>query len=195
MSGIDNVIKVINEENSFHEYPWLRSLYDKVIELKPKRIKEIGTGSGSTTLVLAQAIYDLNNEGKVVTQDSEKRWSSHNIIESQFPHIHKLIDFNYNTHFELELKRDINIEDDFDLLYVDMANNYNCLKNLFTLLFLSGIDNKHIIFEGGCLHRDEIEHKQNTEQYITRLQNEFPYEILNNTFSCVSYYHLKQKLI
>jgi len=73
MSGIDNVIKVINENNSFHEYPWLRSLYDKVIELKPKRIKEIGTGSGSTTLVLAQAIYDLNNEGKVVTQDSEKR--------------------------------------------------------------------------------------------------------------------------
>jgi hypothetical protein len=194
MSGIDNVIKVINEKNSFHEYPWLRSLYDKVIELKPKRIKEIGTGSGATTLVLAQAIYDLNNEGKVVTQDSQKRWSSHNIIESQFPHLHKLIDFNYNTHFELELKRDINIEDDFDLLYVDMANNYNSLKNLFTLLFLSGIDNKHIIFEGGCLQRDEIEIK-NREQYITRLQNEFPYEILNNTFSCVSYYHLKQKLI
>jgi len=194
MSGIDNVIKVINEKNSFHEYPWLRSLYDKVIELKPKRIKEIGTGSGSTTLVLAQAIYDLNNEGSVVTQDSQKRWSSHNIIESQFPHLHKLIDFNYNTHFELELKRDINIEDDFDLLYVDMANNYSSLKNLFTLLFLSGIDNKHIIFEGGCLQRDEIEIK-NRKQYITRLQNEFPYEILNNTFSCVSYYHLKQKLI
>lgn len=187
--GIDSVLNCIYEnDDAFHNYPWLVSFYNKVMELKPKRIKELGGGTGATTLVLAQAIYDLNNGGSVVTIDSYPAPSTYGIIKNMFPHLFQIIKFNYNTHFELSDYTD-KMEDDFDLLYVDLANNVDTIRSVIDYCNYSGIENKHIIFEGGCLERDVREIKDK-KYFMTNLKDRLHYEILDDTYSCVSYFYL-----
>lgn len=205
-----------NEDNGSHYYPWLISLYNKVIDIKPNKILELGTGSGSTSITMAKALYDLNNRGSIITSDRQPRENFNKILslyEKNFNELYSIIDYNYGV----DVGDNYKFDSDFDLLYMDIDNTGKKIEHLLKQLNLNGIYNKHIIFEGGSNERDMLSHmvhddnsshphlehgvcgceytKDTIFKSIVRLKDKIKYEVLDETFSSVSYFFASEDIV
>lgn len=204
-------------KNDFHGYPWLESMYNKVIELKPTSIKEIGTGSGSTTITFAKALYDLGG-GILNTQDGQPSivfQKNMDLIRDNFKHLYDIINFNYGKSFYIG---EDTFVDDFDLLYIDVDNTGYRIESILKHMNKEKIYNKHILFEGGSNERDAVPqmHHKNDDGHphwvlnrtcdckfnkdtlsnsIVRLKEIINYEVLDETFSSVSYFYASEDII
>ena len=80
-----------NVESSYNENNIGQTLYDLVLELKPKKIIEFGTLNGYSAISMAMALHEIGEGGKIICYDL---WDSypykHSTIEKTKSFINEL---------------------------------------------------------------------------------------------------------
>ena len=166
-----------------------KTIYDYVIENKPKVIVEFGVLFGFSTVCMSQALRDLNNGGKIYAFDLwEKSKYNHGQTIELVDDILK--DYELQDFVKLDYGGSADsLSDikDVDLIHIDINNDGDRLMN-----FITDIKNKHkvncdILFEGGIIERDNCwwmnEFKKTP---INHLRNNFDYVILNKNYPGIS---------
>lgn len=166
-----------------------KTIYDYVIENKPKVIVEFGVLFGFSTVCMSQALRDLNNGGKIYAFDLwEKSKYNHGQTIELVDDILKEYELQDFVKLDYGGSADSlsNIKD-VDLIHIDINNDGDRLMN-----FITDIKNKHkvncdILFEGGIIERDNCwwmnEFKKTP---INHLRNNFDYVILNKNYPGIS---------
>ena len=166
-----------------------KTIYDYVIETKPKVIVEFGVLFGFSTVCMSQALRDLNNGGKIYAFDlwEKSKYNHGQTIElvNDILKEYELQDFvKLDYGGSADSLSDIK---DVDLIHIDINNDGDRLMN-----FITDIKNKHkvncdILFEGGIIERDNCwwmnEFKKTP---INHLRNNFDYVILNKNYPGIS---------
>jgi hypothetical protein len=123
--------------------------------MNPNIIIEFGTLHGYSAVAMAQALRDLDSDGKIICYDLWKR----------YPYKNASKDSTRSTIFSLGLSKYVKLiemdfynwkPEPFDLMHFDISNHAGHLKYLKSLKeyhFLNG----SILFEGGSKERDKVE--------------------------------------
>jgi len=138
--NISHIKKFYNKAD-MHLYSWCDDLYNYIIKVNPSKVIEIGCGSGCTTSTMCQALYDLNNDGKLLTMDLDENLvkDTDKIIKNNFEHLSDIYESSQSDFFEYEF------EDNFDLLYLDIHNTEDTFLILKEKLKKNNLMNKLVL--------------------------------------------------
>ena len=181
-------MKYINPdvESSYRDNNLGLTLYNLILDLKPKKIIEFGTLNGYSAISMAMALDELNNGGTIICYDL---WDSypykHSTMEKTLNNINKYSLANF-----IELKY-LNFNDwvceDFDLLHLDISNDGDTIKNLHKKVNNNLKNGSNLIFEGGSVERDNVEWMIKYNKVpINSIQNILKYKVLNPMFPSIS---------
>lgn len=169
--------KSVEIESSYRENDLGKTLYDIVMELRPKTIIEFGTLNGYSAIAMAQALRDIGS-GHLISYDL---WDYYKFKHGKMNVVQQTIDelglTEYISLAQGDLKQWQGVA---DLVHVDISNDGEVLRM---------IANKHIggmvIFEGGTQERDKV-------QWMTRY-NKMPmrssgvrYDVIDPRFPGIS---------
>lgn len=141
-------------ESSYEPNDLGRTLYDKIIELKPKIVIDFGVLHGYSTVAMAQAMRDLHNGGKILAWDMFNKYPyKHAVKEKLEKQIksHKLTP--YVEVMDMNFFDWIKNPSEFDVLHLDISNDGDVIDLLWEKFKDTG---KTIFFEGGSLRRDKV---------------------------------------
>lgn len=167
-------------ESSYRQNDLGQTLYDLVLDLKPKKIIEFGTLNGYSAIAMAMALdklgrgtidcYDLWNKyphKNSTMQNAMENVSSYGLL--------KYVNFHYGDFWEWKVE-------DADLIHIDLSNDGDIIER--AVKKLKGFKGR-IVFEGGTKERDEVEWmKKYNKKPI--LQADVTYEVLNPDFPSIS---------
>ena len=143
-----------NIESFYRDDDLGRIYYDIVLKYKPKKIVELGTFYGYSTVAMAMALDELTS-GKIVSYD----------LYEEYPYRHPTFTQtkrNIETsgvaqYIELR-KKDfyawIKDPEAFDLLYVDVSNTGEIIEKMYAAVRPQIQNGSIVIFEGGSPKRD-----------------------------------------
>lgn len=140
-------------ESSYQKNDLGRTLYDLVIELKPKRIVEFGVLNGYSTVCMAMALHQLGR-GKVTSYDLWEKYDfSHgNLADCMWEVMRRglgrFVQFERGSAFDVELGK-------CDMVHLDISNDGPTVRKFVTRLRKMGYKGP-IVFEGGSRERDQV---------------------------------------
>lgn len=144
-------------DSSFHEHDLGRTLYDLVLEKRPKKIVEWGVLYGYSTVAMAMALDELG-EGHIVGYDLFDKYPfNHSTIEQTQGNIDRYGVSKHVTLRQGDFREWIKDPEQFDLLHVDISNHGDTIKELY-----EGVKDRvdagaTVIFEGGVTgEREQI---------------------------------------
>ena len=137
------------------KYQWLPILYEVVKTIEPKKIVELGTGKGTTTVTMALACKENNIDVTINSYDmwEDVYWGSYHNTLDNFKRWGVL---EYINLYEKDFYDWIKTGEDFDLLYFDIDNNGNNLLELYDKIQPQIENGSVVIFEGGSEVRDTV---------------------------------------
>ncbi len=132
-----------------------KTLYNTVLTMKPDIIIEFGTLHGYSAVAMAQALRELDSDGKIICYDLWKKYPYKNAsMESTKSTIYSLGLMKYVELIEMDFYNWI--PQPFDLMHFDISNHAGHLKYLKNLM--DGWMHKGtVLFEGGSKERDKVE--------------------------------------
>lgn len=174
-------MKFINPqiESSYYLNEIGETLYDLVLELKPKKILEFGALGGYSTISMAMALDELG-EGYI---DSYDLWTKypykHTTIKDAESNaviyeVDKYINFYYGSIWDWKPEK-------YDLCHIDISNDG---ENLAKAVEMLKDHVKVIVFEGGSKERDHVDWmvKYNKK----KINGSLDYKVLNYKFPSLS---------
>lgn len=174
-------------ESSYREHDLGKTLYDQVIEHKPKIIVEFGCLYGYSTVAMAMALRDLG-EGKIYCYDLWEQYDyKHSTFENTVENVKRYelldwVEFKQMSYYDWLLK-----PTEFDLLHLDISNTGDTIFDTRLMLNDKILAGKIILFEGGSVERDQIEwmNKYNALP-INSVKGITGYEVINASFPSIS---------
>lgn len=144
-------------ESSYKENDLGRSLYNLVLERKPKKIIEWGTLYGYSSIAMAMALDELG-EGLIIGYDLFEDYEfKHSRIEDTQENLEQYGVAKYVTLKKGNFDEWLKNPEPFDLLHVDISNKGDIIARLYVAV-KDQIDNGSIVvFEGGSQERDDVE--------------------------------------
>lgn len=129
------------------QYPedYLNFLYTLIKDIKPKKIVEIGTRYGDTSMVMASALKDSKSIIKTYDQTISE-YIDKNIKLNNFEDVIFFKQQNFNNWLDNP--------EDFDVLYVDVDNTYEKIYHLKENKFIKK-QNKLVIFEAARFSKED----------------------------------------
>jgi len=129
------------------QYPldYLEFLYTFIQKNAPKKIVEIGTRYGDTSIVMASALEDSKSIIKTYDQ-TPSEYIDKNIKLNNFEDIIFFKQQNFNNWLDNP--------EDFDILYVDVDNTYEKIYRLKENKFIKK-QNKLVIFEAARFNKED----------------------------------------
>jgi predicted O-methyltransferase YrrM len=180
--------KLIEIESSYKRNNLGRTLYDLVLEKKPKVIVEFGCLYGYSTVAMAMALRDLG-QGKIISYDIWEKYAyKHTTISTAAANINKygLSDFvefrDYDFWNWLESDKE-----QFDMLHLDISNDGDTIQQAYNSLQPQIENGALLVFEGGSVERDEEEWmiKYNKTPFNSVKQNT-QYTVLTGSWPSIS---------
>jgi len=166
-----------------------KTIYDYVIKTKPKIIVEFGVLFGFSTICMAQAIRDLNNDGKIYAFDLWEK-SEYNHGQTMKIVQDNLKTFDLQKFVILEYGDNINCLsgiEDIDMIHIDINNDGDNLKKLISDIKSIKSNTCDILFEGGIYDRDVCWWmKKFNKTPISDIKNQFDYVVLNKKYPGIS---------
>jgi len=137
------------------KYQWLPILYEVVKTIEPKKIVELGTGKGTTTVTMALACKENNIDVTINSYDmwEDVYWGSYHNTLDNFKRWGVL---EYINLYEKDFYNWLKTDEKFDLLYFDIDNNGNNLLELYDKIQPQIENGSVVIFEGGSEVRDTV---------------------------------------
>lgn len=166
-------------QSSYHKNDLGRTLYDLVLELKPKKIVEFGVLNGYSTVCMAMALDELG-QGKIYAYDLwEKYRYRHGKLadcmwEVMSRGLGKYVEFRYGDFWGWEPEK-------FDLLHLDISNDGKTIKKAMRKLKGNGV----LVFEGGSAERDSVSWMKKYH-HLSISECGVPYKIINPKFPSIS---------
>jgi len=146
-----------NIESSFQKNDLGRTLYDLVLEKKPKKIVEWGTLYGYSTVVMAMALDELGG-GHITAYDLFEDYPfKHSTMERTQANIDRNGVSKYITLKHGNFDDWIKDPEPFDLLHVDISNHGDIIKRLYAATKDRIATGATVIFEGGSAEHDQID--------------------------------------
>jgi predicted O-methyltransferase YrrM len=176
-----------NIESSYREYDLGKTIYDTVIQLKPKTVIEFGCLYGYSTVAIATALKDLN-AGKLICYDL---WDDYKYKHSTLTQTKENIQKHGLSDYVEFIKKDYNVwltdPEDFDLLHLDISNTGDTILKTYESLNRFIENGSVILFEGGSIERDNIEWmiKYNAKP-INEIKSIVNYKVINESFPSLS---------
>lgn len=147
----------IEIESSYSENDLGKTLYDLVIEHKPKKIVEFGILSGYSTVVMAMALDEIG-EGHIYANDLFEDYEfKHSTVEETQDNIDRYGLTKYVTLSKKNFEEWLKQPEDFDLLHVDVSNKGDTLEHLYRAVKGQVARGAVVVFEGGSEERDNVE--------------------------------------
>lgn len=174
-------------ESSYRENDLGKTIYDLVLELKPKVVIEFGCLYGYSTIAIGMALKQLG-EGKLKVYDLfEKYQYKHSTLEEVKSNIEKYGVSDYIELHEMDYNQWLNNPEEFDLLHLDISNTGDIILNTYQSLYPQIQNGSTIIFEGGSLERDNIEWmKKYSATPINSVKRFTNYKVINSDFPSLS---------
>jgi len=173
-------------ESSFEPNDLGKTLYDLVLDLKPKVIIEFGALHGYSTVAMAMALEKL---GRGVIKSFD--------LWHDYPHKHAMkddtiynlknygveeyVEFNYADFWEWK-------PDKCDMFFLDISNDGDILARAYDKL--KGYTD-YLVFEGGSKERDEVKWMIDYKKKPIN-KSGIEYDILNPDFPSISICKLKK---
>jgi predicted O-methyltransferase YrrM len=144
-------------ESSFQKNNLGQTLYDFVLEKKPKKIVEWGTLYGYSTVAMAMALDELG-EGHITAYDLFEDYPyKHSTMERTQSNIDRYGVSKYITLKHGNFDDWIKDPEPFDLLHVDISNHGDTITRLYAGVKDRVAAGATVLFEGGAPgERDEI---------------------------------------
>jgi hypothetical protein len=163
-------------ESSYRENNLGKTLYNLVLQHRPKKIVEFGSLNGYSAICMAMALDEIG-EGKIESYDLFEDY--------EFKH-GKVTECNHNAQkygvdkYITFLHGDIwKYKGSADMFHVDISNDGDIIKEVRKKLF-----KKFVVFEGGSQERDEVEWMQKYRK--SPISGSVPYILLNEKFPSIS---------
>lgn len=149
--------KKLDIESSFQKNDLGQTLYNIVLERKPKKIVEWGTLYGYSTVAMAMALDELG-EGNITAYDLFENYAfKHSTMEETQSNINRHGVSEYVTLKRGNFDDWIKDPEPFDLLHVDISNNGDTVARLYAGVKDYVAAGATVLFEGGSVEHDEIE--------------------------------------
>jgi hypothetical protein len=167
-------------ESSYRENDLGQTLYDLVLDLRPKKIIEFGVLGGYSTVAMAMAL-DKLGRGTIHAYDLwEKYPHKHSTMKETAENIRaygleKYVQLHYGDYKTLPVE-------DFDLMHLDVSNTGEILRDM--VLKWSPFGGR-IVFEGGTPERDAVQWMRKFKKTPLR-ESGINYETLNPSFPGLS---------
>lgn len=157
-----------------------KTLYDVVLDLKPKKIIEFGVLGGYSTVAMAMALDELGR-GTIKAYDLWEKYPHKNstmraTAENIRAHgVEKYVELYYGDYESIE-------PEPYDLLHLDVSNTGSIVREFVEKWQEKG---GRILFEGGTPYRDDVD-------WMVKYDKEpivgcgVDYEVLNDAFPSVS---------
>jgi predicted O-methyltransferase YrrM len=181
-------MKYINPdiESSFQKNDLGRTLYDLVLEKKPKKIVEWGVLYGYSTVAMAMALDELG-EGHITGYDLFEDYAfKHSTLEQTQANIDRYGVSKYVTLAKGDFKEWIKNPEPFDLLHVDISNHGDTVTQLY-----EGIKDRVkagaiVIFEGGATGEREEILWMKKYSFPKISDSGVPYKVIDERFPSIS---------
>lgn len=170
-------------ESSYYKNDIGKTIYNYIIENKPKKIIEFGCLYGYSTVAIGLALKHLG-EGKLICYDLWEDYKyKHSTIQQTIANVTKYNVQDYVTFIKMDFNDWINNPESFDLMHLDISNTGDTITKAYN----SVPEGSVIMFEGGSNERDNVEWmiKYNATP-ITSIKNIVNYNILNSNFPSLS---------
>ena len=169
-------------ESSFKENDLGQTLYDLVLDIKPKKIIEFGALNGYSTVAMAMALQKL---GRGVIQ-SHDLWDTYEfknatkretIFNVKAYGVEEYVEFYYSDFWKWKPEK-------CDIFYIDISNDGDIIERAYEKMKDYA---DYIVFEGGSVERDNVEWmtKYNKKKIS---ECSVKYDIINNDFPSISIY-------
>jgi hypothetical protein len=173
-------------ESSYRENDLGRTLYDFVLETKPKKIIEFGTLYGYSAMAMAMALDELG-EGMIYCYDLWDKYPfKHTSPRNVFSEASNLGLTKFITVGSRDFHQWIESPEPFDLLHVDISNDGETFLKTHAWL-KKELGHSNILLEGGSLERDQVEWMITYNKIpINSTKASTGYRILNDKFPSIS---------
>ena len=170
----------ISIESSFKKKDIGQTLYDLVLDLKPKKIVEFGVLHGYATVAMAMAL-DKLGKGHIEAYDLWQHYQFRHstMLDTQFNisayGLESYVDLYYGDFWEWEPTA-------CDMVMLDISNDGDILKRAVEKL--KGYA-QYLVFEGGTVERDMVEWMTKYDKTPMSTSG-VKYEVLNHDFPGLS---------
>tara|TARA_B100000131_G_C18034115_1_gene579676 strand:- start:315 stop:929 length:615 start_codon:yes stop_codon:yes gene_type:complete len=166
----------------FYEYNKMRSihfkmnevyhyLYNKIKDVNPNKIIELGSGSGGLTVALALALKEINSNGKIYGFDTfdeiGQYGHTYGSVEEAMSYINEAGVSSYVEYTSGDVFTHIDNKPEFfsnfDVLYIDLNNTWDIIFDVVTKIEsvkLQVKNGSHVFIEGG--HRNHPRMNEST---------------------------------
>jgi len=175
-------------ESSYYKNNIGKTLYDIVIKHNPKIIVEFGCLYGYSTVAMAMALKQLNNNGKIHCYDLWEEYPyKHSTLQTTKNNVIKYNVENYVEFFKQDYYEWLKQPTNFDLMHLDISNDGNTILNTFNSLSTNINNGSIIVFEGGSADRDMVPWMQKYKaRPICSVKDEVNYVVLDEQFPSIS---------
>ena len=174
-------------ESSYRENNLGKTLYDQVIEHKPKTIVEFGCLYGYSTIAMAMALRDLG-QGMIYCYDLWEEYDfKHSTLDETMENLKRydlldFVEFKQMNFYDWLLK-----PTEFDLLHLDISNTGDTIFDAKLMLNDKILNGKIVLFEGGSTERDQIDWMNRYKALpINSVKGITGYEVINQMFPSIS---------
>jgi predicted O-methyltransferase YrrM len=162
-----------------------RTLYDLVLEKRPKIIIEFGVLYGYSTIAMAMALDEIG-EGHIYAYDLFENYQyKHSTKSETQKNIDRYGVARFVTLGEADFDQWLLSPEPFDLLHVDISNTGDTIEPLYEATKERITSGSTVLFEGGSKERDNVEWMKKYGKKNMR-DTYVPYEVINKNFPSLS---------
>jgi len=181
-------MKYINPdiESSYQENDLGQTLYNIVLERKPKKIVEIGVLHGYSTVAMAMALDELG-EGRIIAYDLFEDYKfKHGTMGAVQAQLERYGIAKYVTLVKKDFDEWLAAPEQFDLLHLDISNKGDTIERLYVAVKDQVESGASVLFEGGSAERDEVEWMEKFHARSIRSAQGVPFQVIDSRFPSLS---------
>lgn len=164
-----------------------KTIYNYVLEHKPKLIVEFGCLYGYSTVAIGLALKELG-QGKLKCYDLWENYQyKHSTIQQTIENVKKYGVEDYVEFIQMDYYEWLNNPEQFDMMHLDISNTGDTILKTYEILSNQINNGSIILFEGGSEERDNVEWmvKYNATP-INSIKEQTNYQLLDPNFPSLS---------
>jgi predicted O-methyltransferase YrrM len=174
-------------ESSYYQNDIGKTLYEWVLENKPKTIIEFGCLYGYSTVAIGLALKELG-QGKLKCYDLWENYKyKHSTIQQTIKNVKEYGVEDYVEFIQMNYYDWLSQPEEFDMMHLDISNTGDIILQTYDVLKDKIKQGSIILFEGGSEERDNVEWmvKYNASP-INSVKSQTKYKVVNPNFPSLS---------